>query len=53
MDGFGISTPNKIYAALGVSPFTGSHIVYTSDPEVMIGQIMSSTDAWCFPISQI
>jgi len=50
--GWGVYTNQKGYFAGSVLPFTGSHIVYTNDLNLEIGQLVYSIDAWCFHISQ-
>jgi len=48
---WGLYTEDRIHA-LSYVPFTGSHIVYTNEADPVIGQLVSSIDAWCFNISQ-
>lgn len=49
---WGLITYQKCYAAGGFSPFTGSHIVYSKDTELSVGDIVVSDDAWCINIDQ-
>ncbi|MCP4116463.1 MAG: hypothetical protein GY737_13845 [Desulfobacteraceae bacterium] len=49
---YGIYTQDKLYAQGGVYPFTGSHIAYTNEVGIEVGQLVYSIDAWCFHISQ-
>lgn len=48
---WGLTTDNKVYAAGGFSPFTGSHICYSTDTHE-VGDIVVSKDAWAITINQ-
>ncbi len=49
--GYGLFTPNSISAGGGVFPFTGSHITYTKDTSLLVGQILIAEEAQCTTVS--
>lgn len=48
---WGFFTAYKARAA-NFSPFTGSHIAYTQDTSLQVGQLVYSIDAWTVDVSQ-
>ena len=50
---YGISTGTyKAYIGGGVAPFTGVHIGYSVDTGLVVGDIVSSEDAWVVDVAQ-
>jgi len=50
--GYGFYTNDKIYAYGSVLPFTGTHIAYSQNTQLLPGQLVYSIDAWCVGINQ-